>query len=83
MTDGSPIGNFDFLQPLCAARGVRNPLFYLPVAAALQLANLAESIFYLSAFFLGSQRAVEPFLTIPEVLKVQSQLRERAEIVFH
>jgi hypothetical protein len=79
--DGTPIGNFDFLQPLCTARGVRGPLMQLPVALALQLANLSESIYYLSKKILGDRHAVEPFLTVPEVLKVSSSFLIPFEVI--
>jgi len=67
ISDGTPIHNFEFLRPLCEARGRVYPSLILSTPFMLQLAYVFESIFYISSR-LGYP--IEPFLTRAEVLKV-------------
>lgn len=67
ISDGTPIHNFEFLRPLCEARGRVYPTLVLSTSFMLHLAYVFESIFYISSR-LGYP--IEPFLTRAEVLKV-------------
>jgi len=67
ISDGTPIHNFEFLRPLCEARGRKYPSLVLSTTFMLQLAYVFELIFYISSR-LGYP--IEPFLTRAEVLKV-------------
>jgi hypothetical protein len=67
ISDGTPIENFEFLRPLCAARGKKFPVIQLPTAMMLHVAHVMEILFHVTNA-LGCP--VEPFLTRAEVLKV-------------
>jgi hypothetical protein len=67
ISDGTPIDNFEFLRPLCAARGKKFPIIQLPTAMMLHVAHALEIVFRVTNA-LGCP--VEPFLTRAEVLKV-------------
>jgi hypothetical protein len=63
ISDGTPIDNFEFLQPLCEARGRTFPALILPTWFFLSLAQLFEWLHH-------SPLHLEPLLTRAEVLKV-------------
>ena len=67
ISDGTPIGNFEFLRPLCLARGKQYPTVVVSTTFMLGLALLLEQLFFVSRS-LGYP--IEPFLTRAEVLKV-------------
>lgn len=62
ISDGTPIDNFEFLRPLCEARGASYPSLILPVGLVLVVARIFELLYF--AF------GLEPFLTRAEVYKV-------------
>lgn len=67
ISDGSPIENFEFLRPLCVARGRRYPALVVPTAAMLWVSALLERVYYATR---SMGVPVEPALTQAEVLKV-------------
>ena len=62
ISDGSPINNWEFLRPLCAARGRSFPSIVIPTTLMLYVAFAMEQAYLL----LG----IEPFFTRAEVYKV-------------
>lgn len=67
ISDGSPVENFEFLRPLCEARGKAFPRIVLPTSLMLNVAHLLEIVFLVSN---AVGFPIEPFLTRAEVLKV-------------
>jgi hypothetical protein len=67
ISDGSPVENFEFLRPLCEARGKAFPKIVLPTSLMLEVA-LALEVVYQVSNALGWP--IEPFLTRAEVYKV-------------
>lgn len=67
ISDGSPVENFEFLRPLCEARGKSYPQIVLPTGLMLGVAQALEILYYVSNA-LGWP--IEPFLTRAEVFKV-------------
>jgi nucleoside-diphosphate-sugar epimerase len=62
ISDGTPIDNFEFLNPIVKARGAEVPKLVVPVVLALAVAWVCELGWRLFG--------IEPFLTRAEVLKV-------------
>ena len=67
ISDGTPIENFEFLRPLCHARGKSYPSIILPTEMMLSVAQVLEGIYHITQA-LGCP--IEPFLTRAEVYKV-------------
>lgn len=67
ISDGTPMENFEFLRPLCLARGKSFPSIVIPTAVMLGLAYLLENIYFISK---SVGFPIEPFLTRAEVYKV-------------
>ena len=67
ISDGTPIDNFEFLRPLCEARGEKYPSIVLPVTAALTIGWFFEVLHYISR---AVGLPIEPFMTRAEVYKV-------------
>lgn len=67
ISDGSPVENFEFLRPLCEARGKAYPQIVLPTGLMLGLAQVLETVYYVSN---AVGCPIEPFLTRAEVFKV-------------
>lgn len=67
ISDGSPIQNFEFLYPLCQARGRKYPSLILSTTFMLYFAFILEQIYYITN---NINIPIEPFLTRAEVLKV-------------
>lgn len=67
VSDGTPIENFEFLRPLCVARGRRYPLVVLPVNFMVCVSYFMELLYHATAR-LGY--GVSPLLTRAEVYKV-------------
>ncbi len=67
ISDGSPIDNFEFLKPLCIARGRKFPDFVVPVELLFCLSTLFEWMYYFGNLF---GLFLAPPLTRAEVAKV-------------
>lgn len=67
ISDGSPIDNFEFLRPLCAALGCNYPSIVLPVNLLVGLGFVLEKVYLISK---AVGFPIEPFLTRAEVFKV-------------
>lgn len=67
ISDGTPVENFEFLRPLCEARGKKFPRITLPTPLLMHVAHATEIVYHVTNA-LGFP--VEPFLTRAEVLKV-------------
>ena len=70
ISDGECVDSFEFLRPLCEARGIAYPSLVLPVWLATSLAFILEHLFYLLRFIIGARMTPAPFLTRAEVFKV-------------
>ena len=68
ITDGTPIFNFQFLRPLCLARGRIFPSLIIPTKYMLKVAYIFEKLYLFSSYYLPI--TIEPFLVRAEVLKV-------------
>jgi nucleoside-diphosphate-sugar epimerase len=67
ISDGTPIDNFEFLRPLCVARGCSFPSLVLPLSLMLWVAFVFEKIYLWGKLF-GLH--IEPIFTRAEVKKV-------------
>lgn len=67
ISDGTPILNFEFLRPLCIARGCTYPSYVMPVSLAILFAALCEDLYRICKTIYIPW---EPFLTRAEVYKV-------------
>lgn len=67
ISDGTPVENFEFLRPLCVARGRKFPSIVLSTQFMLVIAYCLEKLYFVSKA-LGMP--IEPFLTRAEVYKV-------------
>lgn len=67
ISDGTPVENFEFLRPLCVARGRKFPTVVLPTQFMLVVAFILEQLYF---FTKALGVPVEPFLTRAEVYKV-------------
>lgn len=67
ISDGTPVENFEFLRPLCIARGRKFPSIVLSTQFMLVVAYWLEKLYFASKA-LGAP--IEPFLTRAEVYKV-------------
>ena len=67
ISDGTPISNFEFLRPLCSARGCNFPTITLPVSIAVLLAAICEDFYRITKALC---LPISPFLTRAEVYKV-------------
>ena len=74
VSDGSPISNFEFLRPLCEARGCSYPSLILPTQLMIYLAYVMEKLYiftkYLNLKIGAYELVLIPFLIRAEVYKV-------------
>lgn len=68
ISDGTPISQNKFLEPLCEARGLYIPTITLPGWIVMYAAFVMEQIHYLGQF--TKLYSYSPFLTQAEVAKV-------------
>lgn len=72
VSDGEPIGNFEFLRPLVAARQCRYPSLVVPGWLLLPFTIVSEKISYTLRFYFDI--TCHPFLTRAEIAKVNKTL---------